>query len=103
MCGIIGYVGKKTAAPIILEALRRLQYRGYDSAGLAILSDGQLAVRKKVGKLDDGLAKLMLEQPANGNLGIGHTRWATHGPALGREFLIRTSINPAKSPSSITA
>jgi glucosamine--fructose-6-phosphate aminotransferase (isomerizing) len=80
MCGIIGYVGKKSAAPIILEALRRLQYRGYDSAGLAILSDGQLAVRKKVGKLDEGLAKLMLEQPVNGHLGVGHTRWATHGP-----------------------
>ena len=80
MCGIIGYVGKKAAAPIILEALRRLQYRGYDSAGLAILSDGQLAVRKKVGKLDDGLAKLMLDEPVSGHLGVGHTRWATHGP-----------------------
>jgi glucosamine--fructose-6-phosphate aminotransferase (isomerizing) len=80
MCGIIGYVGKKTAAPILLEALRRLQYRGYDSAGLAVLSEGGLAVRKKVGKLEDGLARLVQEQPVAGQLGIGHTRWATHGP-----------------------
>ena len=80
MCGIIGYVGKKPAAPILLEALRRLQYRGYDSAGLAVLSDGRLALRKKVGKLDDGLARLVQEQPVAGQLGIGHTRWATHGP-----------------------
>jgi len=80
MCGIIGYVGKKTAAPILLEVLRRLQYRGYDSAGIAVLSEGGLAVRKKVGKLDDGLARLVQEQPVTGHLGIGHTRWATHGP-----------------------
>jgi glucosamine--fructose-6-phosphate aminotransferase (isomerizing) len=80
MCGIIGYVGKKTAAPILLEALRRLQYRGYDSAGLAVLSDGRLTVRKKVGKLDEGLARLVQDQPVAGQLGIGHTRWATHGP-----------------------
>jgi glucosamine--fructose-6-phosphate aminotransferase (isomerizing) len=80
MCGIIGYVGKKTAAPILLEALRRLQYRGYDSAGLAVLSEGRLAVRKKVGKLDEGLARLVQDQPVAGQLGIGHTRWATHGP-----------------------
>jgi glucosamine--fructose-6-phosphate aminotransferase (isomerizing) len=80
MCGIIGYVGKKTAAPILLEALRRLQYRGYDSAGLAVLCEGRLAVRKKVGKLDEGLACLVHDQPVAGQLGIGHTRWATHGP-----------------------
>ena len=80
MCGIIGYVGKKTAAPILLEALRRLQYRGYDSAGLAVLADGRLVLRKKVGKLDDGLARLVQDQPVAGHLGIGHTRWATHGP-----------------------
>jgi glucosamine--fructose-6-phosphate aminotransferase (isomerizing) len=80
MCGIIGYVGKKAAAPILLEALRRLQYRGYDSAGLAVLADGRLALRKKVGKLDDGLARLVQAQPVAGQLGIGHTRWATHGP-----------------------
>ena len=80
MCGIIGYVGKKTATPILLEAWRRVQYRGYDSAGLSVLSEGRLEVRKKVGKLDEGLAKLVEEQPVTGQLGIGHTRWATHGP-----------------------
>ena len=80
MCGIIGYVGKKTATPILLEGLRRLQYRGYDSAGLAVLNDGHLALRKKVGKLDEGLARLVEEQPVEGQTGIGHTRWATHGP-----------------------
>jgi glucosamine--fructose-6-phosphate aminotransferase (isomerizing) len=80
MCGIIGYVGKKAATPILLEGLRRLQYRGYDSAGLAVLNDGQLALRKKVGKLDEGLARLVEDQPITGQTGIGHTRWATHGP-----------------------
>jgi glutamine---fructose-6-phosphate transaminase (isomerizing) len=80
MCGIIGYVGEKAATPILLEALRRLQYRGYDSAGLAVLSNGALAVRKKVGKLDEGLVRLVQAEPVPGNLGIGHTRWATHGP-----------------------
>ena len=80
MCGIIGYVGKKNAAPVLLEALRRLQYRGYDSAGLAVISEGRLALRKKVGKLDEGLARLLQDQPVAGQLGIGHTRWATHGP-----------------------
>jgi glucosamine--fructose-6-phosphate aminotransferase (isomerizing) len=80
MCGIIGYLGKKEAAPILLEGLRRLQYRGYDSAGLAVLHDGSLEIRKRKGKLDEGLAPLLRDMPAPGFLGIGHTRWATHGP-----------------------
>jgi glucosamine--fructose-6-phosphate aminotransferase (isomerizing) len=80
MCGIIGYVGKKAAAPILLEALRRLEYRGYDSAGVAVLQDGSLVVRKKKGKIDEGLARALLPDPLTGQLGIGHTRWATHGP-----------------------
>ena len=80
MCGIIGYIGKKSASPILLEGLRRLEYRGYDSAGLAVLSDEGLLIRKKKGKIDEGLAPLVTEQPINGQLGIGHTRWATHGP-----------------------
>ena len=79
MCGIIGYVGKKAAAPIILEGLRRLEYRGYDSAGVAVVHDGELLVRKKVGRIDKGLAKLLKAEPVTGNIGIGHTRWATHG------------------------
>ena len=79
MCGIIGYIGKKAAAPIILEGLRRLEYRGYDSAGLAVLGDSVLEVRKKLGKIDEGLAPLVKTLPVTGTLGIGHTRWATHG------------------------
>src|SRR5271167_4875048 len=80
MCGIIGYVGKKAASPILLEGLRRLEYRGYDSAGVAVLRDADLLVRKKKGKIDEGLAHVLQQQPAAGQLGIGHTRWATHGP-----------------------
>ena len=80
MCGIIGYVGTKTAAPILLDGLRRLEYRGYDSSGLAVLDGDGLAVRKKMGKIDEGLAPLLQKEPVTGQLGIGHTRWATHGP-----------------------
>ena len=80
MCGIIGYVGAKTAAPILVEGLRRLEYRGYDSAGLAVLEKGGLALRKRKGKIDEGLAPLLNTEPVAGELGIGHTRWATHGP-----------------------
>jgi len=79
MCGIIGYVGKKPASPILLEGLRRLEYRGYDSAGVALLHAGSLLVRKKKGKIDEGLARLLKSEPVAGQLGIGHTRWATHG------------------------
>src|ERR1035438_305518 len=80
MCGIIGYVGKKAATPILLEGLRRLEYRGYDSAGVALVCGGDLLVRKKKGKIGEGLARLLKSEPVEGNLGIGHTRWATHGP-----------------------
>src|SRR6185503_9083311 len=80
MCGIIGYIGKQQASPIILEGLRRLEYRGYDSAGLAVIASQTIQVRKKQGKIDEGLAKLVAAKPVAGNLGIGHTRWATHGP-----------------------
>ncbi|HEY1717026.1 MAG TPA: glutamine--fructose-6-phosphate transaminase (isomerizing) [Verrucomicrobiae bacterium] len=79
MCGIIGYVGKKSASPILLEGLRRLEYRGYDSAGVALLHEGSILVRKKKGKIEEGLARLLKSEPVAGNLGIGHTRWATHG------------------------
>src|SRR5579864_6714611 len=80
MCGIVGYVGKRQAAPILLEGLRRLEYRGYDSAGLAIIRDGELQLHKKKGKIDEGLARSLKNQPLAGTSGIGHTRWATHGP-----------------------
>jgi glucosamine--fructose-6-phosphate aminotransferase (isomerizing) len=79
MCGIIGYVGKKSALPIILEGLRRLEYRGYDSAGVALVHEGSLLVRKKRGRIEKGLVPLLKSEPVAGNLGIGHTRWATHG------------------------
>ncbi len=78
MCGIVGYVGQREAAPIILEGLRRLEYRGYDSAGLAVVEAGRLVVRREVGKLSN-LERLLQEQPVSGQVGIGHTRWATHG------------------------
>jgi glucosamine--fructose-6-phosphate aminotransferase (isomerizing) len=79
MCGIIGYIGSKPAQNIILEGLRRLEYRGYDSAGVCILNNGKFELRKKTGRID-GLASLLNKQPAKGHTGIGHTRWATHGP-----------------------
>jgi glucosamine--fructose-6-phosphate aminotransferase (isomerizing) len=79
MCGIIGYTGKRSAAPLLLEGLQRLQYRGYDSAGLAVLgASGELIIRKSVGKLT-ALASRLEDGLPEGSLGIGHTRWATHG------------------------
>jgi glucosamine--fructose-6-phosphate aminotransferase (isomerizing) len=80
MCGIIGYVGHKEAEPILVEGLRRLEYRGYDSAGLATLTGPEMHVRKRAGRIAD-LAKHLQEHPAPGCHGISHTRWATHGPA----------------------
>src|ERR1051326_6428911 len=80
MCGIVGYVGRAEAAPILLDGLRRLEYRGYDSAGLAILTGGQVETRKCAGRLT-GLLKLIADDPARGTYGISHTRWATHGKA----------------------
>jgi glucosamine--fructose-6-phosphate aminotransferase (isomerizing) len=80
MCGIIGYIGKKSAVPILLEGLRRLEYRGYDSAGVAVLDGAGLLVRKRKGKIDEGLARALQPEPPAGQVGIGHTRWATHGP-----------------------
>ncbi len=80
MCGIVGYIGKQASAPIILEGLRRLEYRGYDSAGMSVLDGGGLQTRKKKGKIDEGLAKFLQSDPVHGSVGIGHTRWATHGP-----------------------
>jgi glutamine---fructose-6-phosphate transaminase (isomerizing) len=78
MCGIVGYVGSDEALPIILEGLRRLEYRGYDSAGIAVV-DGSLSVRKREGKLGE-LEQVLSEEPAPpGTVGMGHTRWATHG------------------------
>jgi glucosamine--fructose-6-phosphate aminotransferase (isomerizing) len=78
MCGIVGYIGPRDATPIILNGLKRLEYRGYDSAGVAVLNGDQLEVRKDAGKLSQ-LIELVEKSPVNGAPGIGHTRWATHG------------------------
>ncbi|MEA3188168.1 MAG: hypothetical protein QOD99_1998 [Chthoniobacter sp.] len=78
MCGIVGYIGQKEASPILLDGLRRLEYRGYDSAGVATINGGGLTVRKCVGRIAN-LAQLLQEKPATGSVGICHTRWATHG------------------------
>ena len=78
MCGIVGYVGTRDAAPILLDGLRRLEYRGYDSAGLAVHDGSSIEVLRSVGKLGN-LAKALADSPMKGQLGLGHTRWATHG------------------------
>jgi glutamine---fructose-6-phosphate transaminase (isomerizing) len=78
MCGIVGYVGRAQATPILLDGLHRLEYRGYDSAGLAVVDAGELDTRKCAGRIAS-LAKLVKKQPVSGSLGISHTRWATHG------------------------
>jgi glucosamine--fructose-6-phosphate aminotransferase (isomerizing) len=78
MCGIIGYIGEDNAVPILIEGLKRLEYRGYDSAGIAIINNAQLAIRKAVGKLKN-LEEVVANDSPTGTIGIGHTRWATHG------------------------
>lgn len=78
MCGIVGILGNHEAAPTLVEALKRLEYRGYDSAGIATVADGKLDRRRAVGKLVN-LSDLLVHQPLSGKSGIGHTRWATHG------------------------
>src|SRR5437870_7175826 len=80
MCGIIGYVGRREAPPILVEGLRCLEYRGYDSAGLATLVGPQLHLRKRAGRIAN-LVRYLRERPISGSVGISHTRWATHGPA----------------------
>ena len=78
MCGIFGYIGNRDAVPIIFEGLRSLEYRGYDSAGIAVISDGDVVVRRSEGKLSN-LELLLGKEPLSGSYGLGHTRWATHG------------------------
>ncbi|CAN0600269.1 unnamed protein product, partial [Laminaria digitata] len=78
MCGIIGIIGKADAAPLLLDGLKRLEYRGYDSAGIATLVDGAIDRRRAEGKISN-LNALIDTQPLPGTIGIGHTRWATHG------------------------
>ena len=78
MCGIIGIIGKAPVAPLLLDGLKRLEYRGYDSAGIATLVNGHIERRRAEGKLVNLAARLGSE-PLHGTIGIGHTRWATHG------------------------
>jgi glucosamine--fructose-6-phosphate aminotransferase (isomerizing) len=78
MCGIVGYTGHRQAYPVILKGLKRLEYRGYDSSGVALLKDGVLNVYKKKGKVAE-LEESMIGKNIDANIGIGHTRWATHG------------------------
>jgi glucosamine--fructose-6-phosphate aminotransferase (isomerizing) len=83
MCGIVGYIGPQNATPIILAGLKKLEYRGYDSAGLAVVQNNHLEIRRDVGKLDK-LVELVADIPVTGHIGIGHTRWATHGEPSAR-------------------
>src|SRR6266540_4015229 len=78
MCGIVGILGREPVAGLLVDALKRLEYRGYDSAGVATLEGGQLARRRAEGKLRN-LEVRLAREPLSGNIGIGHTRWATHG------------------------
>jgi len=78
MCGIVGYIGSKIAAPILINGLKKLEYRGYDSAGVAIFEDNDIKVVKSKGRLSILEEKVNEEKP-QGTIGIGHTRWATHG------------------------
>lgn len=78
MCGIVGYIGKAEAAPILMDGLRRLEYRGYDSAGVVTLDEGEISIRKCAGRISH-LSELIASDPPHGSVGISHTRWATHG------------------------
>ena len=78
MCGIVGYIGNKRVVPVLIDGLRRLEYRGYDSAGIAVVENGDLRIRRSAGKLKD-LEDVLRASPVDGKFGIGHTRWATHG------------------------
>ncbi len=92
MCGIVGYIGHRDAIPVVLEGLQRLEYRGYDSAGLAVLDPaGKLQIRREAGRLQR-LVRLLEQAPAQGTVAIGHTRWATHGPPS------RRNAHPHASP-----
>ena len=78
MCGIVAYIGEQDATPIVINGLKKLEYRGYDSAGIAVISDGKIEVRRDAGKIRQ-LEEHIAQSPLSGKIGIGHTRWATHG------------------------
>ena len=96
MCGIVGYIGPKKVVPVIIEGLRKLEYRGYDSAGIAVVTqDSKLEVRRASGKLRN-LEEVLRKSPIEGTYGIGHTRWATHGRRPKRTR-IRIATAPGRS------
>ena len=95
MCGIVGVIGRADASPLLLEALRRLEYRGYDSAGIATLVNGHIERRRAPGKLAN-LAAVLEQEPLAGHIGIGHTRWATHGAPT-------ESQRPSRTPRASVA
>ena len=100
MCGIVGILGREPVAPLIVDALKRLEYRGYDSAGIATLEDGQLTRRRAGGKLVNLEARLKAE-PLGGHAGIGHTRWATHGaPTESNAHPHATDASPSSTTAS---
>ncbi|MBP3706241.1 MAG: glutamine--fructose-6-phosphate aminotransferase, partial [Clostridia bacterium] len=94
MCGIVGFVGKKHAAPILLEGLLKLEYRGYDSAGIAVLEDNKISVSKTTQRIKDLYDKTNNGKDMSCNIGIGHTRWATHGAPT--EFNAHPHLNEDK-------
>ena len=79
MCGIVGYAGPKDCTKVLIDALSKLEYRGYDSAGIAVFENGQISVEKAKGRLKNLEEKMEREHKPEGHVGIGHTRWATHG------------------------
>ena len=93
MCGIIGYIGKRNAVQVALEGLKRLEYRGYDSAGVAFFTGTGIEVRRRTGKIKDLSSMLESESPAS-HTAIGHTRWATHGRPSEENCLLYTSPSP---------
>ena len=93
MCGIVGYIGPRQAPQIVLQGLKTLEYRGYDSAGVAVIEqNGHIALRRDVGKLSN-LESLLITSPLKGHIGIGHTRWATHGEPSERNAHPHMSMN----------
>jgi glucosamine--fructose-6-phosphate aminotransferase (isomerizing) len=82
VCGIIGYIGPQAVVPVLTDGLRRLEYRGYDSAGVAVVCNGGVSLRRSAGKLSN-LEQVIAADPIGGEYGVGHTRWATHGRPTG--------------------
>ena len=99
MCGITGYIGHKDAAPILLKSLKRMEYRGYDSAGISTIHEDKITIKKDIGRIDSINEKIQLGQ-AEGKIGVAHTRWATHGPKTRVNAHPHNDINDKISPVS---